>query len=239
MTKVSPGGPIRAFFEYIAAHRQETVPQWLLKIKSQVSGLAVEHLRKFLKTFLEELVTVLDVSSLEARRCIQSLVITYIIGMLGKEPEKPSDWARSKEVANRHGDCRDCFEMNSFLMDPTRQQHILYQWVERDYHLEDQFQDFRYFEVEEVNHRPIKVTKTLKWWEEKHREWEACTSAELEKLRRQPQAGFKYCLSDQDEEIIDFQTLTLLTDDSSEHSDKGGCRGSKSTVPQKRPLDDM
>ena len=209
----NPGGPIRAFYEYISAHKHEKVSQWLQKIQAQASGSAVEQLKEFLMSFLEELIPAVDVSSLEVQRCIQSLVTAYIIGMVGREPTKPSDWARPDEVINCYRSCSDCPRMNIFLMDPKLQHQILS--CKDSYHMSLKSGWSKYFEVKKVDHKSVAVTKTLKWWEEKHREWEVRASDAMKALRKLPQAELKQCLNHRYDEIMDLRVVKV-TDDISE-----------------------
>lgn len=234
-TQGTPGGPIKAFYEYISTHKQDTVSQWLQKIQNQASGLVVEQLKEFLMSFLEELIPAVDVFSIEVQRCIQSLLTAYIIGMPGKEPKKPSDWARPEEITNCYKNCSDCSRMNTFLMDPKLQHHILSR--KETYHVRDRFGWFKYFEVDEVDYKPVAVTKTLKWWEEKHWEWESRASNALKALRKLPQAELKQCLTHRYDEIMDLRAVKVI-DDSYESNNQGRYE-TRSTVPQKRPRDDL
>ena len=236
----NPGGPIRAFYEYISARKHEKVSQWLRKIQAQASGSAVEQLKEFLMSFLEELIPAVDASSLEVQRCIQSLVTAYIIGMVGREPPKPSDWTRPDEVINCDKNCSDCSSMNTFLMDPKLRHHNLV--CQEYYHVRFKFDRFKYFEVEEagrppvtvkyrpvtVKYRPVTVTKTLKWWEEKHREWEIRASDAMKALRKLPQAELKQCLNHRYDEIMDLRVVKVTKR-----------YETRSAVQQKRPRDDL
>ena len=230
----NPGGPIRAFFEYITARKHEKVSQWLQKIQTQASETVVEQLKGFLMSFLEELIPAVDLSSLEVQRCIQSLVTAYIMGMVGREPAKPNDWARPDEVINCTRDCSDCSVMNMFLMDPKLQHHILS--CKDSYHVQAWFGWFKYFKVDEVDRKPVGVTKTLKWWEEKHRDWETRASDAKEALRKLPQAELKQCLSHRWDEIMDLRVVKV-TDDSSQSKNQKRYE-TRSTVSKKRPRDD-
>ena len=233
----SPGGPIRAFYEYISAHKPEKVSQWLRKVQAQASGSAVEQLNGFLMSFLEELIPAVDASSLEVQKCIQSLVTAYIIGMVGKEPRKPSDWTRPDEVSKCWQKCNDCTRINTFLMDPKLQRHTVS--GKHSYHVPSEFNYFKYFEVEGDKYNPVAVTKTLKWWEEKHQEWENRASAAMKALGKLPQDELKQCLADQCDEIMDLRVVKVTTEDDDSSEGKNQKRyETRSTVPQKRERDD-
>ena len=235
----NPRGPIKAFYEYASAHEEGTPSRLLQKIQTQVSGLAVEQLKEFLMSFLEEIITVVDVSSVEVQRCIQTLVTNYITRMVGKEPKKPSDWARPEEVGSKcYQKCDDCSKMNTFLRDSELQRHVSSckdTW--ETFHLETNYHSFKYFEVEKVDRNPIAVVKTLKWWEEQHRKWESRASDALEALRNLPRAELKQCLAHRYDEIMDLRVVKVI-DDSNEGDDQG-CYKTRSIAPQKRPRDDL
>ena len=235
-TQSNPGGPIKAFYEYVSAHEQETPSRLLQKIQTQASGLTVEQSKEFLMSFLEEIITVVDVSSVGVQRCIQSLVTSYITRMVGKEPKKPSDWARPEETEpNCYQKCVDCSKMNTFLRDPELQHHILS--CKQTWHLKTKYHLFKYFEVDEVDHNPVAVAKTLKWWEEQHRKWESRASDALEALRKLPQAELKQCLTHRYDEIMNLRAVKVIDD--SDESNNQGHYETRSTVPQKRPRDDL
>ena len=235
-TQSNPGGPIKAFYEYVSAHEQETPSRLLQKIQTQASGLTVEQLKEFLMSFLEEIITVVDVSSVGVQRCIQSLVTSYITRMVGKEPKKPSDWARPEEMKpDCYQKCVDCSKMNTFLRDPELQHHILS--CEKTWHLKTKYHLFKYFEVDEVDHNPVAVAKTLNWWEEQHRKWESRASDALEALQKLPQAELKQCLTHRYDEIMDLRAVKVI-DDSNESNNQAHYE-TRSTVPQKRTRDDL
>ena len=235
-TQSIPGGPIKALYEYVSAHKQETPSRLLQKIQTQASELTVEQSKEFLMSFLEEIMTVVDVSSVGAQRCIQSLVTSYITQTVGKEPKKPSDWARPEEVKPIcYRKCADCPKMNTFLRDPELQHHILS--CEEPWHLKFKYNYFRYLEVDEVDRTPVAVTKTLKWWEEQHRKWESRASDALEALQKLPQAELKQCLTHRYDEIMDLRAVKVI-DDSDESKNQGHYE-TRSTVPQERLRDDL
>ncbi|KAL8719247.1 MAG: hypothetical protein Q9225_003732 [Loekoesia sp. 1 TL-2023] len=236
-TQSSSGGPIKAFYEYVSVREQRTPSQLLEKIQNQASGLTVEQLKEFLMSFLEEIITVADVSSVEVQECIQSLVTTYITGTVGNEPKKPSDWARPKEVKDKcYENCDDCSKMNAFLRDPELQNHTLPVKEEawQMEHLRSQYHWFKYFKIEGNERNPVAVTKTLKWWEELHRNWESRACNALKALRKLPQTELKHCLAHQYDEIMDLRMVKMIDDFHENTSQEKRYYETTSTVPNKR-----
>ncbi|KAL8740827.1 MAG: hypothetical protein Q9190_006508 [Brigantiaea leucoxantha] len=236
-TQSNLGGPIKAFYEGASAYEQGTPSRLLQKIQSQASELTVEQCKEFLMSFLEEIITIVDISSIEVQECIQLLVTTYIIEIVGKEPKKPSDWARLEEMApNCYQDCDECPKMNAFLQDPQLQRHNLSS--PSTYHLGSRYHYLKYFEFDKVDNKVVAVAKTLKWWEEQHQEWKSRASDALEALRKLPQASLKHCLNHRYDEVMNLRMVKLI-DDSHESTNQGQLHHeTKSIVPQKRPQDD-
>lgn len=239
MTQSNPGGPIKAFYECASAHEQGTPSRLLQKIQSQASEVTLGQCKEFLMSFLEDMITVVDASSIEVQECIQLLVITYVTRTVGKEPQKPSDWARPEEIgSNCYRKCYDCSKMNAFLRNPELQHHNLP--CKDTWHLKTRYHWFKYLEVDEVDRNPVAVAKTLKWWQEQHREWESRASDAFEALRKLPQAELEHCLAHRYDEIMKLRVVRVI-DDSRQGPGQGQQHSNetKSTVPQKRPCDDL
>lgn len=234
----TPAGPIKAFYECASAHEEGTPSRLLGKIQTQASGLSVEHLKEFLISLLEDLISFVDVSSTEVQECIQSLITTYITGTVGKEPRKPSDWARPEETGSIcYKKCDDCSKLKAFLRNPELQHYTLS--CKDSWHLKYEHHRFEYFEVDEVDRIPVAVTKTLKWWEEQHRKWETRASNALEALQKLPQDKLKYCLTHRYDEIMDLRVVKVI-DDSVESTRQRQPRcQTRSAIPQKRTWDDL
>lgn len=229
-------GPIKAFYERVRAYNQDAVSRLLEKIQIQASNITKEQLKNFLMPFIGEIIPTMDVSTFEAQGFFQSLVITYITRTVGKEPKKPSDWTRSEEIGPQcHTDCGCGAKMIDFLMDPKAKTHEI-SCKKCIWKLKGSFHWFEYFEVEEVDYEPATVTKTEKWWEKHHKEWESRASIALRAIRELPQAELKKCLSDGYDEIMD---LRMVKDDDGsagpESTSKEQHRNQiGSIVPQKR-----
>ncbi|KAL9123997.1 MAG: hypothetical protein Q9217_006630, partial [Psora testacea] len=228
-------GPIKAFYERVSTHERGTPSRLLGKIQTQASALTAEQSKVFLVSLLEELLPVVDVFSVEVQECIQSLITIYVTQTVGKEPRKPSDWARPEEMEPNC--CDDCSKMNAFLAHPELQHYNLS--CKEVWHLRSQYHCFGYFKVDEVDWKPVAVTKTLKWWEEQHQKWESRASIALEALRKLPQAKLKDCLTHRYDEIMDLRIVKVI-DDFSKSTSQGNHRyETRSTVPQKRPRADL
>ena len=132
---------------------------------------------------LKEMIIFVDVSSSEVQEYYQSLITLYITQTIGQEPKKPSDWARPEEVTPKCSkNCDNCLAMKEFLRNSEAKTYNLpcaYDW-----HLRMKHYGFEYFEVEKVDGKDVAVTKTLKWWEKLHQQWERRASAALEAIQK-------------------------------------------------------
>ena len=229
-------GPITAIHDRVCAHDGGKSSRLLKLIERQASHLTTEQSKDFLMPLMKELISVVDASSSVVQRCYQSLVTIYITQVVGQEPEKPSDWARPEEACECYHTCNVCPGMNEFLRNPEAKSLKISS--DDKWHLRSQYNSFNYFEDESVN-SPA-VTKTLKWWEKQHQEWEGRASTAAEVLRQLPQAKLKECLAHRYDEIMDFRMVKV--EDGSprpESESKVGQRyQTRSTVGQKRSRDD-
>ena len=100
--------------------------------------------------------------------------------------------------------------MNTFLRDPKLQRHTLS--FRGTQHLKKEYHSFQYFEVDEVDHKPVAVTKTLKWWEEQHWKWENRASNAFDALQKLPQAELKQCLTHRYDEVLDLCAVKVIDD---------------------------
>ncbi|KAI9890596.1 MAG: hypothetical protein M1814_003794 [Vezdaea aestivalis] len=237
-----PTGPIKAFFELANAQEQGT-PRLLQVIQKQISSFTIEQisspslelLKTFLPVLLEDLLLLLDCSSVEVQKCAQSLVIFYITSIVGYEPRKPTDWARPGEIkisGPRFCACDDCLKMRTFLKDSELQRHVIRSEISS--HLRWAFHFFDYFDVEEVDGRPIAVTKTLLRWEKDHKTWETRSAEVLERLRGLPQEELKRCLGHQYDEIMSFSLFKAGADAPKDTNQKRRCEEVESTESEKR-----
>ncbi len=239
-TRRARAGPIKALYERVCAHDQGTPSRLLGKIQQQASKLTIGQLKNFLLPLLEEMITIMDLSSSESQEWFQSLLTLHITRTVGKEPKKPSDWARPEEVSSeRNRECGCFAKINKFLMDPKAKTYRIS--CKDVINLRYYYEWFNYFEVEEVNGEPVAVAKTTKWWEEHHKIWESYASLALEVLGKLPQDKLKECLAYQYDGIMDLRIVKV--DDGSatpEGTSKVRHRyQTRSTIPQKRSGEDL
>lgn len=229
-------GPIKAFYDYANNCKHDLPVQLLQRIQATASELTIEQSNGFLVSFLSELISVTDTRFNEAKSCIRSLITLYIIRTVGHEPKKPTDWTRLEEMSTCDGD-DDCLKMNTLLKDPEASYHAL--GYGRFYVMESHFHLFKYFDVEMQGCKPVGVTKTNKWWEEQHPQWQTRTEKVLKTIKQLPQDRLKECFGDEYDGVMDLKMVKIMDHaniDDAVQSDKEGEGNSKlaSSVPQKR-----
>ena len=195
------------------------------KIQTQASELTDKQLQDFLIPLLEDMMTVVDISSSETQECFQSLVTTYITRIVGKEPKRPNDWARPEEATEGcYLKCDACREMQKFLRNPISETHDIH--VDNRWHLRCHFGNDLEIGTETMDGlTSLTVTKILQWWEKEHKKWETRASNARETLQKlASSAPLKECLAHKYDKIMD---LRLLKADRFYET--------KSILPQKRP----
>ncbi|KAL9634325.1 MAG: hypothetical protein Q9204_003043 [Flavoplaca sp. TL-2023a] len=227
-------GPIKAFYEYASAHKHELPALLLQSIQVTATDLTVEQSNGFLISFLSELIPVADTCLKEAKSCMRSLISLHITRTVGYEPKKPSDWTRLEETTTCHCQCDDCSSMNTFLKDPKESYYALGNGLH--YHLKPQFHYFKYFDVGQEGQwgTPLGVTKTNKWWEEQHPQWQTRVEAMLHAIMKLPQDKLKECFGDEYDGIMDLRIVKVVDDAVQSDLEENPFPDLESTVPQKR-----
>ncbi|KAL9594089.1 MAG: hypothetical protein Q9219_007223 [cf. Caloplaca sp. 3 TL-2023] len=227
-------GPIQKLFEYISAHDQSLFCHLLEKIHSQAADLIDDQCNAFLFSFLHELIKILGISSPQPRQCIRTLISQHIIRTVGHEPHQPRDWSRPEETVTCDREpCAGCAKMNEFLKDPVASYLALDDSIE--YHVRYQFHGYQYFDQKKSGwNPPTGVTKTMKWWDESHKKWQARADKVSKALKKLPQDSLKGFLGDEYDEIMDLKMVKVV-DDLMEIDGGGNSKaGCESGVPQKR-----
>ena len=236
------GGPIKEFYKRSCAQSNTTSSELLAKIQTQAPSLTHKQTEEFLLPLIGDIMDVMDLSSCNAHGFFYSLFTIYITQTMQQEPQRPRDQARLEEAAPEcfRKDCEVCPRIIEFLKnsetetmkfpcdDPWHLRHTSY---------------VKYLEVQPHKSgdgkEEVTLTKTIRWWEEKHRKWEERCSTTLEALRKLPQAKIKECLSDRYDDIMDLRAVKLHSNShatglkrssQSQNHNRAG-----SPVPRKRP----
>lgn len=107
-------------------------------------------------------------------------------------------------------------------------------------HVRANYHNFKYFDVNFVDRKPVAVTKTMKWWGKEHQIWESRASTALEALQKLPQAKLKECLAQKYGEIMELRMVKIGDDfnKSESTSKREDSYQTTSIVPQKRSRDE-
>ena len=233
-------GPIKALYERASAHDQGTPRRLLATFPPQASKFTNAQLQNFLMPALEELIPIMDASAPDIQECLQSLLTTFIIRTVGKEPARPSDWARPEGVISKPTydmRCDHRIRMNEFLMDPTAQTHKISS-DEVTWSLRYRYDHLEYSEVDHAEGKLVTVTKTLKHFEKQHQKWDQAASVALEALRKLPQAALQPMLAAQYQEIMDLRMVKVGYDDGKDESNAGGSASAESNSDGRIPQQD-
>lgn len=187
---------------------QTTAHKLLDKIQSQTESITLDKLKRLVIPLLIQMLQVVDKSSTEACKFYQTMMTTYIMRSVQKEPEKPKDWSRpDEEIGNCYTrSCVDCAVIKEFLMDPEKQSHEFDSLEVADH--------FYYKTIGSCTRRrkgpsKLTVTKTTKAWEKAHTEWERHASATQAAFQSFPQAELKQCLGIHYEAIMDLRVVKV------------------------------
>jgi hypothetical protein len=197
--RISSGKLIRAFFDWALAYSNDAAFRLLWKLSIQASKIEKDTVQEVLLPIMKELILSVDIGSVEVQYCFQLLVKAYITKSVGKELPKPENWERLAEVRRcSQGVCDKCTELNTFLEDPEAEEQTVDLGPDK-HHLKMNFDWFGFLDTKRVGNKGEKYrfTKTLKWWEKRHHEWELDAEKAKQNLRDLPKNELEQALGDQ------------------------------------------
>ncbi|KAI9684251.1 MAG: hypothetical protein M1822_005724 [Bathelium mastoideum] len=246
---ISPG-LIKDFYEQIPADKESIRSELLIRIQAQAPALAQEQIKHSLLPLIQDMMTVPDFSSSEAQGFFQSLFITYITRFVGEEPKKPVDWTGTQRIVTEamilhsgtRTNCESCLRIKEFLNDPRTETLTVASEFKASSHLREPYTSgFGHLKHQwDEQTGTSTLTKTLRWWENAHREWEDRASSATSVIKQLPQDRLKECLSQQYDDLTSLRVLRVDYESTSHESvctvQNPGQVGF--IVPQKRQLSD-
>ena len=172
----------------------------LAKIQSQTESISRETLKKLVIPLLKEMIYIVNLCPLDARQFYKSMITTYIMRVVGKEPEKPSDWARPNENETvKCSDCTSCQMLQEFLMDPGEESRTFTVTKEKEWHFQIHSIPSECNKAKDESQKlpTWTVTKTCRYWEANHNKWKKDASETQRELRQLPEEALKQCLADE------------------------------------------
>jgi hypothetical protein len=233
-------GIVVGLYQHLLLSDGKKASNLLSKIQLQTESLPHAELDRLIIPLLEQMMHVVDLHSPEACKFFQSMMETYIMRVVQKEPEKPRDWSRPNECKICFSFCSDCVLLREFLMDPREERR---RFVVSSEHL--RFNVPSQCEIsayDRENPTVFIVTKTLRGWEENHLEWKNRASKAQETFKRLPQIELKQCLAEKYDKIIGLDMVKLQDEDSiaqaidarEEINENHSHKRSQSTEPQEQ-----
>ncbi|KAK6433055.1 hypothetical protein LTR95_010770 [Oleoguttula sp. CCFEE 5521] len=186
--------PLNELYRHIGSHDMQVL---LETIQRQSTDLAEGSIKIFLIPLCLNLVALTETMHSEAQECIGTLVKLYLERVIGREPAKPFDWARPDEVSTPKPlslKCGCVEKIDTFLLDCNATSLEI---ACQSSSLSWSFSFFEYFEPRDGHKAVNKITKTLKWWTERHKAWEERASDALAEVKRIPEPILARCLADQ------------------------------------------
>ena len=138
---------------------------------------------------------------------VQQLLDTYIQRYVGKEPAKPQDWAR----ARRGCGCRDCQDLDDFLIDPKKQVGRFAVAKKRRAHLHNKLESFGFTHETEYQGSPqtLVVTKNSFGWQSSHKVWRQRCSEAQQTLQRFGTSNLQELLGERYNEVVNLEAVKL------------------------------
>ncbi len=199
------GRLIQKVYNQALAHSKDTASRLLQELSDQASEAEKDTVPRILLPLMKELLLSVNTGSLEVQSCFQLLVKAYIIKSAGKEPLKPESWARPAEVELcRQDGCDKCAKLNAFLKNPEANEITVTLSTEDQKHLRRRF---KFLTTVSGKGGEVRFTKTMKWWEEHHCDWERETEKAKQNLQKLPQNKLKQALGKQYNELMSLDLV--------------------------------
>ena len=169
----------------------------LLKIiADQIPKLSCDDMSWSLSPLLKGIMSVCELSSPECNQFVSTAITYYIDKAVGEEPVNPQDWARPEHTESWYcwKNCEGCHLLKAFLLDPQEESKRFV--VQEPYHFRGAPHKnyFLSFSTAAEDPPSITVTKTDKFWKEKHDGWVQAAKRARELVTGLPPDSLKKCL---------------------------------------------
>ena len=188
----------------------------LAKLQSQTESISDKELCRLIVPLLGEMIHMIVHSPLDAFEFYKSIMTTYIMRIVGKEPEKPRDWVRNeeKDQVRCSRKCSDCQSLQDFLIDPKEETCTFPIGYDAVGHFKCYIPDQCKTAIDVWRTPPVvTVTKTYKVWEASRLDWKRRVSEAQYALGRLPREVLRKCLGDEYDAIMSMDMVWLPEDD--------------------------
>lgn len=192
-------------YQRLLRHDTQKATALLGRISNQIFSISQKELDRFVFPLLEQMLSVVDLCSLDVRKFYQTAMFWYVIRVVRTEPEKPTDWAKPFESLCYIRDCVDCQSLQKFMLDPDKQTESFA--AQQPSHLFGRVpgECKKKYQPGEM----VAVTKTHKIWEKEYDRWQERASATSQKFRRLPEEQLRTCLEGQYEPTMNLRMVKI------------------------------
>ncbi|OAL36412.1 hypothetical protein AYO20_04308 [Fonsecaea nubica] len=193
--------------------------QLLEKIANDTATIQQDDLDRFIIPLLQELIDITKLQPLEASLFYAKAIPTYIERVVEKEPPKPHNWSLPDDIAKCDWtDCPHCSVVREFLENPSEKERCFTIPKDQDSRFCWHFpHHYNRNEDESGQDLTIKVTKSLKTWEDKHKEWRRRADNAQSKLQSLPEMPLRECLGNTEyQDLIKLRIVKLSAEDVSQ-----------------------
>ena len=172
------------------------------RIREQASDLDARICRTYIIPMIKSMMATASIPSTDF---FQSILKSYLIKIVGMEKPQPHDWSRpEKGLRYEQNHCGGCEQLQRFVLDPDSQSQKIsckdpnhVKWKCRG----------DYMEYKEETSESIVVTKTLKAWKSRHKDWKYETSRARKAMDQLPQDELRRCLADEYDAVTNMDIL--------------------------------
>ncbi|KAI9891014.1 MAG: hypothetical protein M1814_003365 [Vezdaea aestivalis] len=238
-------GLIRRYYHYSRSYDTNNTSILLERIWMSVDE---KLMKESVIPILNDLLSVVDISSREVRKYYELLVKAYITTFAPKLSEKPTDWARPEEKIVVCDDaCERCSDLNKFLSDPKAERHEMSLACADHVEGSQPLGNLRYLAMvwPTRGSTDVHAWKTLKRWEEQNENRQIAATAALEALRGFSDAErLKKCLGPDYDDLMNFRNIDRFEEEvrlmrvEGQSANEEEIDATCVSLPRKRQLDD-
>ena len=193
----------------------------LNKIASEASNADDRTLNIILMPFLQSLRQVMEQNSVpfttqDYRNLFQYIIALFIIEHVKMEPSRPADQTCPRAGCGAGRQCRDCWELDEFLRNPSQQCMDLTTTGQRRDHVEGRVHSSqaRYFRCDTIKNRQaphtLRITKTLnEAWEASHSAWSMRCAQARDMLAAIGHDALRQLLGNKYDECVELRSVRL------------------------------
>ena len=199
-------GSMKQLYRYAHSQRPALSLILLKKLDAQSAGMPRDWWKGVFQPLIRELVGVVDTSSSDVQQWFQSLLTRDILEIVGKEPERPIDWALPNEAKHAtRVNCECGARVHDFLLDPMAETLDLK--CEHQPGLNYRFGYTYAITMTGTGNHSYRIRKSREMWKTDHKCWERRATKASRILRAMPDDLLRELLVERYDDLMELKIV--------------------------------